>query len=173
MLVFRELTAGNLKEFEQALSASELNFPESIRSTYDDFIDILEGDNAIGFIALLDSVYIGNILGSQPTEYDIKDCGIELKTDITKVIYIYNFVIEKEYQGKGHGYRLLLEFLKTAKERGYEIAFAQVRKNGSFALMKKAGATEKGVSFNWEDTGEDFVLCELDLRQFRPEQATV
>jgi ribosomal protein S18 acetylase RimI-like enzyme len=79
------------------------------------------------------------------------------------MIYMFNFVIEPEYQNKGYGSQLLKEFIKSAKEKGYKKLLGHFRQNSSLHLVKKLGAKEKKTYKNWCKTKENYTLCELVL----------
>ena len=162
-IVFKDLTSKNLPKFKKSVLKSELTFPEPIRSTFDDYLNFLSVENSVAKVALLNSKYIGNIIGFSPTIEIIEEEGLEGIVENPNTIYVFNFVIDSKYQDKGYGHQLLQNFIKSAKEKGYEKLVGHARQNNSLYLGKKFGAKEKSVHKNWSDTEEDYILCELDL----------
>ena len=165
MLTFEDLTPGNWHRFEKPILQSELFYPEFIRTSREEFIEVLLDGDYIAKVVKLDSRYIGNAIGYSLTQEDIKDHGFDWKPENSRMLYLFNFVIEPAYRGKGYGQRLLLEFIKSANEIGYEKLVGHFRRNWSLPMIKKLGAIEIGIHSNWENTGEDYIICELDLRR--------
>jgi GNAT superfamily N-acetyltransferase len=164
MLTFQELTQENLPHYAGCLLHSEYVFPDPIKFTQEDYLEILLGQEYIAKIALIDGSYAGNIVGADLHPVEIEEHGIGSLTQNEKMIYLYGFVLEPEHQGKGYGFKLLTEFLKTARSRGYTSVVGHFRQNASLALMRKLGCDERAVEKDWCGTGEDFVFCSLDLR---------
>jgi len=162
MLTFEDLDLNNWPVYADLVLNSESIFPEPIRTSKEEFTEILLIKDAVAKLGKIGTEYIGNIMGfpllslQDPEEY-----GFQTLED--RAIYICNFVVDPSYQGKGFGKKLLIEFLKATIENGYEKIYGHFRQNHSLGLIKKLGAKEVKICQNWSDTGEDFVLCELDL----------
>jgi GNAT superfamily N-acetyltransferase len=161
-LEFEGLTAETFGKFREQMLHSEEAYPEPIRSTTDDFIDMLKQEKTIALVALLDSQYIGNIIGCELCGEDLAECDPHIIPG-KKTIYIYNFVIEREYQHKGYAKVMFNEFIGKARSMGFEMIAGHFRNNCSLPVFKKFGGVEKSVFTNWENTGEDYILCELDI----------
>jgi len=167
---FEMLTPDNFSKFQDPILHSEMIYPEPIRSTPDEYAYIINSDGAIALVEIVDSKYIGNTIGCNLTDEEAEEYGIMNDVRGFKTFYIYNLVIENEYHGKGYAHLLLLELIKAAKNKGEDLIVGHFRQNGALKLIKKIGAQEKGVFRNWEDTGEDYVLCLLDLRNINIEE---
>lgn len=164
ILTFKELTRDNFKDYQDYILLYEQIYPEKIRSSQEDYIEMLLDDESIALVLEVDSRYAGSILGCPLEEEDRKLFNINIPLENTKVIYLYNIIIAPEYQGKGLGYGLLKEFIRVVKEKGYYVLVGHFRPNGSATLIKKFGGEVKQVWSNWEDSGEDYLYCELDLK---------
>jgi GNAT superfamily N-acetyltransferase len=161
LLTFQELTQDNLPHYAGCLLNSENVFPDPIKFTREDYLDILLGQDYIAKIALVDDRYAGNIIGAELHPIEVEEHRIRLDG---KTIYLYGFVVEPDHQGKGIGSRLLMQFLQDARDRGYKTVVGHFRQNGSLALMRKLRATELSLEKDWFGTGEDYVFCSLDLQ---------
>ena len=141
---------------------SNLNFPEVIRTPVDEFEMILRAKKSIAKVALIDKRYVGFIFGYHPTKDEIKYHSLQ---DISTqgMVYVFDLVIDPEFQGKGYGYQLMSEFIRSAKEKGYTKLAGHFRLGSSLNLIKKFGAKEVLSFSNWEESGETYVLCVLDL----------
>ncbi|MDD5254104.1 MAG: GNAT family N-acetyltransferase [Candidatus Nanoarchaeia archaeon] len=159
-LTFKELDEANFEEYKNYLLHSEEIFPEKIRSSIEDYKDMLLDPNNIAILGFLDNNYVGNIIGATLIDEEFDEYGYDRNK---KIIYLYNIVIEKEYQGRGFGYELTKEFVRVAKEQGFEILIGHFRQNSSVSLIKKFGAVIKSTHPNWEESGEDYFFCEVDL----------
>jgi len=167
MLSFEDLGAENWSKYSGLILQSELVYPETIRSAPEDFIEILSEGDRIAKVAFTGSEYVGNVIGYCITPEEMKAYGLEGEGDRSKIAYIINIVVAPQHQGKGFGTELLREFIKAAKARGYEKLVGHFRQPNSLNLIKRLGAKEKGVFRNWENTGEDYTLCFLDLQSVR------
>ncbi|MBN2111708.1 GNAT family N-acetyltransferase [Candidatus Woesearchaeota archaeon] len=166
MLIFEDIKPDNWQRFESFVLKTELSYPEEIRTERDEYIEIILEEN-IAKSASFNSEYIGNAIGYPLTIEDVEFHDLTPEMIKVKAIYLFNFAVEPIHQGKGYGMKLLLEFIKSAKEKGYEKLLGHFRPNASLALIKKAGGKELKICKNWENTGEDYVLCELDLKSFQ------
>ena len=72
---------------------------------------------------------------------------------------------ESSHQGKGYAKTILAEFIRRASDKGYDYVTGHFRTGASIALIQKFGGTVKRVIRNWEGSGEDFALCELELKK--------
>jgi GNAT superfamily N-acetyltransferase len=164
MMEFKDLDMSNWWEFKEMILQSEQFHPKPIMTEGEEYIMILTAGNIVAKVALADSRYIGNAIGFCLSPQDTKEYGLGSIPENSKTIYLLNFVIDVPYQGRGYGYQLMQDFIKTAKMKGYENLVGHFRPNGSLHLIKKFGGCEKGMVKNWENTGEDYVLCHLDIR---------
>jgi len=111
----------------------------------------------------VDSAYAGNVIGYPLTEKEEMEFHqIELPSD-QKMIYVFNFIVDSPYQGRGYGKKAVHGVRKGAKEKGYERLVAHFRKNSSFVMAKKLGAKEIKTFPNWEGGDEDYVLCVMEF----------
>jgi GNAT superfamily N-acetyltransferase len=166
MLIFEDITIHSWGKVATSVMKSELAYKKSIRTSRIEYANILMDGDAIGKIAFNDSDYVGNIIGYPPTKAELKDYKLNKpEHKCIKYMYIFNFVVANHYRGEGFGSKILREFLIKAKEQGYERIIGHFRPNGSLALIKKFGAVELELYENWENTKEDYVFCELDLKK--------
>jgi GNAT superfamily N-acetyltransferase len=163
MLTFDDLIEGNWNKYGNFVLQSETIYPEFIRSPGEEFIDIVKSRGSIAKIALLDSEYIGNAVGFCMDDEDKEDFGLDKLLSYPKIIYLFNIVINPVHQGKGYGSMLMQEFIKSAKIKGYDYIVGHFRPNGSLHMIKKFGAVEGAVCKNWENIGENYVFCILDI----------
>jgi GNAT superfamily N-acetyltransferase len=163
MLSFEDLGAGDWEKYGDSILQSEGVFPEGIRTPKEDFIEVLDDGDGVAKVALMDSAYVGNVFGYRIAPDDFEYYGLHDVPKDAKIIYLFNIVVNPDYQGKGYGKRLLWEFIKAAKAKGYGYVAGHFRQNGSLKLIKAFGAKEEGVCRNWENIGEDCVACCLDI----------
>ncbi|MBU1855073.1 MAG: GNAT family N-acetyltransferase, partial [Nanoarchaeota archaeon] len=160
---FKGLNENNLKEYQLLIVESENLYPEALRTSFEDFKDILSAPNSIGLIAFIDEHYIGNCVGSEPSDSDLKDLNIKLFSKDDKIIYVYNLIVTEQFQGKGYGQRLMDEFIKKAKAADYKYVLGNFRQNASYKITKKYKVVIEKLFKNWEDSGEDFVFCVMEI----------
>jgi len=166
MLKFQNITLKNLSKLEKELVKSERAFPKDIRGEDGDyFTEMLETKGVIAKIAKLDSKYIGNIIGCPVTEEDVELYELHGLSDISKTIHLCTMVIDPPHRKNGYGRQLLLEFIKAARKAGYETLAGHFRRNASQHIIKALGGKKISTHKNWSDTGESYVLYELELRQ--------
>lgn len=164
LLDFSYLTYENLGTHLDDIMASEQLFPEDIRETPEGYADALGHDKAIGLIASLRGVYVGNILGVSPSDEMSEILRLhEVETVRAGLIYIYNVATMPEFHSKGFGRELLAVFLNKAHEAGFERVGGHFRNNASLKNFVNFGGRQMGVFDNWFDTGESYVYCELPL----------
>jgi GNAT superfamily N-acetyltransferase len=164
MLSFEDVGMGDWEKFSEQILHSEGVFPECIRTPREDFLEVVSEGDGVAKVALLDSSYVGNVFGYRIPDDDYEYYGLHDVPQGAKVIYLFSIVINPEFQGRGYGRQLIWEFIKTAKDRGYDFVAGHFRQNGSLKLIKRFGAKEECVCQNWENMGEDYVACCLDLK---------
>ncbi|MFH1126634.1 MAG: GNAT family N-acetyltransferase [archaeon] len=164
---FHEITADKFGRYEKQILRSEEIFPEQIRTSREDYMGILMSENSIALVATIDSKYIGNIIGCPITEEDMAEYEIDFGIDREKILYVYNIVIDNAFQGRGYGHEMMKEFIRIAKMRGYEVLAGHFRKYRSESLIRKFGAVAKKTYANWDNSGEEYILCVLDLRNVK------
>lgn len=165
MLEFMEITSKNWDKLSSYVMDSELEYQESIQTSYEDYNNIFSAGDAIGKIGLVNGKYAGNIIGYPPTDIEMEEYGLTRGNE--KHMYLFNIIIDKEFRGQGLGFNFIAEFLKESKTQGYTKMIGHFRPNGSYALIKKLGAIDLAHCKNWEETGEDFMLCELNLTKLQ------
>jgi GNAT superfamily N-acetyltransferase len=169
---FQELTHENLPAYAEVLLKSEFLFPDPIKFNQQDYVDILYGQESIAKIILVDGTYAGNVVGAQLHPVEIAELGLTEECSTERLIYLYGFVIEPEFQGRGFGTKLLREFLDTAARQGYTQVIGHFRNNASLAIIRKCGCVERSLERDWCGSGEDFVFCSLSLDQKHLSPAT-
>ena len=172
MLAFDDVGAGNWERYKEFILNSESIFPENMRSSPEDFSNMFSEDGLVAKVALLDSRYIGNVIGCAVPPEDRSYYEITGLPEGSRVLYILNMVVNPEHHGKGYGKQLLQEMVRQAKNSGYDYVVGHFRQNASFHIMKKMGGVETGNFKNWDDTQEDFIECCLDLRTFNDTSLT-
>ncbi|MBN2367995.1 GNAT family N-acetyltransferase [Candidatus Woesearchaeota archaeon] len=158
------LTLESFIEYEKDILKSEEIYPPSLRTSKEDFLDILSTSGHITLVALLGDEYVGNIVGSPLTVQEQKEYGLYVKIG-QKMMYIYNLLVDSHYQGKGYAKLLIKEFIAIASEHGFDYVMGHFRMGASASLIQKFGGEIKAVISNWEGSGEDFAMCELKLKK--------
>lgn len=166
-----EITSENWDKLSSYIMDSEIEYKEEIQTSYEDYNDIFLDGDAIGKIGIVNGKYAGNIIGYPPTDNEMEDYQLERKNE--KHMYLFNIIIDKEFRGQGFGFNFMVEFLKESQKQGYTKMIGHFRPNGSYALIKKLGAIDLTHCKNWEETGEDFMLCELDLKNLQILENTI
>ena len=164
MIESDDLKAENWGKYGELILSSELIYPQQIRTPMEEFIEILSSEDTVAKVLLVDSRYAGNAIGFCLTGEEKRDFGLDGVTAGSNVIYLFNFVVNPEFQGNGYGRRLLKEFIMAARNKGYDTLAGHFRNNGSLHIIEKLGAQKKGILKDWESTGEDYIFCLLDLR---------
>jgi len=173
MIAFETLSAEYWAKHEADVLKSEEMYPESIRTPREEFLNILNDGGVIAKIAIVDSRYAGNIIGFFLRKEELPRFGLQDLHGGGRITYVINFVVDKAYQSKGHGTRMLTEFIKEARQKGCEIIAGHFRPPQSLHLIKKFGGEEHGTVANWENTGEDYTLCLLDIKDLQVDSGTV
>ena len=117
-LVLKELNDDNFDDFENDILKSELAYPEKIRSTKEDLVEIVWKKGRIALVGYLNGGYVGNIIGSEVEEKEYGEYNMSIRE---KTVYIYNIVVENKFRGKGFGRYLLQQFVNLAREKGFQI----------------------------------------------------
>ena len=157
---FVELTINNLDKYIDRIVSIESQFPIQIKSEIDDFRDFLEDPDSIGVIMEIDGATIGVIIGALLTSVDEEDFDIQ---EEKKAIYVYDFVIDINFQSKGYGMMLFREFINLAKASGFKALYGHFRSNTSIRLARKFSAVEIREYPDWENTDETYTLCRIEL----------
>jgi len=162
-LEFKNLTLENLASYEQEILASEQLFHENLREDSESIRETAECRGYIGFVALLGGKYIGNIQGFCPTQEDIDEMELLGVKEDPEAIYIGNFVINPEHQGRGYGSQLLTEMIRSARDARFRRLEGHFRNGASVHIVKKAGAEEIETHDDWFKTGEPYTHCRIAL----------
>jgi len=165
MISFVDLTPQNWTGLKDRILQLENTYPEDVRSGMEDYVTIFSEGDTISKMIVVDGQYAGMAIGYGLKPCDFAEHRIRGEPENSKIFYLFDIVMDKPFQGKGYGSQLLLEIIRSAKESGYEKIAGHFRQNGSLRLMKKLGAEEKTVETNWDNSGENFVFCVIDLRK--------
>ena len=161
---YSHLTHENFHIHKNDIMASEDIFPEDIRETPENYLDILRYEEAIGLVATVDSSYIGNILGFSPSEETFAELRLdEIPADKMGLIYLYNIVTMPQFQAKGYGREMLSFFIEKAADAGFRKVGGHFRGNGSLKNFRNLGGEEVAVFKDWFGTGEEYIYCELPI----------
>jgi GNAT superfamily N-acetyltransferase len=166
MIIFKELNKDSWKKYEKYILNSENIFPENIRTPEEEFPFILSHENAFGRVAFLKDEYIGYVIGYPLDETEYLEHEIPTTDYDKNIIYLFSIVIDSNFQGKGYGYLMLLDYLEESKRRRFDLVYGHFRPNSSYYIFKKAGGEEVSIHKNWYDTFEDYSLCRIDLEIF-------
>jgi GNAT superfamily N-acetyltransferase len=82
----------------------------------------------------------------------------------SKVLYIFSFVVNHRYQGKGYGKTLLNDIIKTAREKDYDYVAGHFKIGGSYEIFKRYGPVVVDTFKDWEGSGHDYNFCVLELK---------
>ena len=162
MLEFENIEPNFLYKYEHLILNLESTFPKEIMSSIEDYKDVLL-EPCIAKIAKFNSIPVGNIMGYPLEGQDLGYHDLEDYEHIKEAFYLFSFVVDPAFQGKGFGKTMMIEFLKEAKEKGYKKVVGHFRPNNSLFIARKFNAKEIKICHNWENTGEDYVLCEIDV----------
>lgn len=157
-----DLTLENIDQYLPFLLNSEKEFPEQQKSNLSEIIKLFQCEKLLSKVALLDRQYIGNALGFGLTPRNTEELNMSGIPPSPQTVYLYNFVINRDNQGKGFGKQLLNGFLETARQEGYT-ALEGYFSPASLPLMRKLRAQEVSVHPNQLNTGQTYVYCRLDL----------
>src|SRR3989338_6154817 len=160
MLIFEQGTNNTWSEFQKDILFSERVFPKNIQTTSQEYLEILQGEKdgeqGIGLVLYSDRKYVGNIIGALLQDDEIKQSGIETPDHYKSIFYIFNFIVEAEFQGKGYGQQLINKFINFISEYYCEERNVAVdaiaghfKKNGSLHIINKLGAVEVKQYNNW------------------------
>jgi GNAT superfamily N-acetyltransferase len=163
MLDFIPLTDRNFPEFERDILASEELFPENLRESAVSYLEALSLPGALGLIARLDRVYIGNVVGFPPDGQQSRLLRLDEVPAAGDLLYLFNIVTLPAYQGKGFGKEILRVFLEQAGAAGFRSVGGHFRGNGSLKNFRRLGGVELGIYEDWFGTGERYTYCELAL----------
>lgn len=116
-------------------------------------------------VALYDGRYVGNIIGFCPLTNDRQTLCLHqvMATLGSKLIYLFNIVVDFEFQSLGLGRRLLRHFLSLAKVAGYQKVGGHFRGNRSEKNFKILGAQNLGLFEDWFGSAERFTYYELSM----------
>ncbi len=155
------LTRSNWARFRQSLLDSEKAFPEDIRTEEEEYLAILENPRSILRIGLQEGAYVGNCVGFSPSVRDITAHDLSRVPAGHDVMYIFNLVVDAEFQGRGYGQALLNDFVTQSRAEGFKVIYGHFRNSTSLGLAPRAGFEEVSRFPNWQDTGEEYTLCRL------------
>ncbi len=160
---FRDITVQNWSDLEIAVLNSEKVFEVPVQVTRKTFLYMISQPNPVAKAMFLDLQYIGNAIGYSPTKANIKQEELLGIKEDKKSIYLFNFVIDEEFKGKGYGYQLLAEFIRCAKAQGYKKLQGHFKDAESAHLIRKFGAKDVRAYKNWQGSGQTHILCEFSL----------
>jgi len=164
MLEFHPLTADNFQRFESLVMASEEIFPENIRETPESYLDALNQEGGVAFLAYCDREYAGNVVGFPPGKEQQQTLRLdETGTETDGLIYLFNIVTMPHLQGRGVGKEMLRHFLTRCCTAGFSKLGGHFRNNGSLSNIVKFGGKVVATLDDWFETGEAYCYCELDL----------
>ncbi len=160
------LTHANWGRFRESLLNSEQVFPENIRTEEEDYLDILENRRSIFRVALQEGDYVGNCIGFSPSVTDIREYDLSRVPAGHDVMYIFNLVVDTQFQGRGYGEALLDDFVTQSWQTGFKAIYGHFRNCTSLGLAPKAGFEQVYRFPNWQDSGEEYTLCRLRLHTY-------
>lgn len=159
MHIIKKLEKENYQEYSQAiLQSEEKNYQENIRSSDEDIKEILNSKRAIAAVLEVAGHYAGNYLSCAMDDEEQRKAGLEN----VKINYLYNIVVEKEWQGKGYGRLLLADLIRRCKKRGVQRIAGHYNQQSRRLITQAGGRIIKEVP-DWEETGETYYLCVLEL----------
>jgi GNAT superfamily N-acetyltransferase len=160
---FKRLTIENWPEFAYWVLKSEHQYPDEIKSSEENYLFALSKKEAPSILLFCEGQYAGNAVCCPFTKEEIDALELDDTFPVADACYLYNIVIDPQFQGKGLGKILFEKIAQEAKDCGYRKLAGHFRPNGSLSLAQKAGAKEIKPHPDWGDTGETYVYCELEL----------
>ncbi|MBN1897002.1 MAG: GNAT family N-acetyltransferase [Candidatus Aenigmarchaeota archaeon] len=162
-IVLEDIGSNAWEKYAGHIMQLENTYPESMRSTEDDMAYILDSEKKVAKIAFSGNECLGAIIGFHVAPEDYDYYGLSGIPEGAKVIYLMNMVVNPKYRGMGFGRMLLNEFIKDSRKNEFHVIAGHFRQSSSLNAFRKSGGVEKAVFSNWEGSGEDFVLCYLNL----------
>lgn len=143
-------------------------FPTLMQDQRQDLEEFFNDSYASGLILYKDAVPIGYIMGSHIHEENSAralETNDFIQEHQEKIFYISSLSIIKEYRSVIALEFLIHEMTALLKSIGYEYFVAYVRKrNGLSRLLKSRASCEiLHTQENWEETGEPFDFCLVNL----------
>ena len=158
-----KINRSNWKIFQKNIIDSEKEFPKGIRAKKKDYFNILKSKSCIILIALKNGKYVGTISGYKPTKLDMIEHRLSNFFDLNDFIYVYNFVINRHFRGKGFGKLLMKELSKNVLDKGYKNIVGHFRINNSLNIITKIGYVQVLGYENWDKCKEKYLLCSVNL----------
>lgn len=160
---FKDLNLESWSSYGKQILESENQYPEDIQSSEENYLFALSKPNAVASVLLVDNQYAGNAVCCPFTQEEVDELMLHDTLPVEGACYLYNFIINENFQGKGLGLALINEIVEKSRNQGYKILSGHFRPNGSLSLAKKIGAKELKPYPNWGETGETYIYCELNL----------
>jgi ribosomal protein S18 acetylase RimI-like enzyme len=159
---YLEITLKDWEEYGKAIIFLEKEYPALIASDADDMREKIGRDGAIALLHL----YRGNVAGfAIGFPLSAEECGdYHLEEFWTKKsIYLESITVSPDFQKRGFGRALMIEFMRHSRENGYARMIGHFRPNGSAAIMRKLNAEQLSVEKDWFGTGQDYVCYAIAL----------
>jgi len=150
---------------------SEL-FASAIQEDENSKFALMTSPGAVVLVAMDNKKVIGECYALPLTSKVLKDDiekehfkELALRYQNKKAIYLYSLAIKPQYK-KTFTVKLLMKSLvKRCMELGYKILLSHTKKHSLLKLNKRFSGKEIETRENWSDTGEDYYLCETQLRE--------
>lgn len=157
-------TAADFSRFLPEILAGEAVYPEALRETEESLREAMGRDRAFGAVLFEKGAYAGNLIGFALEADPHRDLLIDRFRPLDPTVaYLFNIAILPEFQGRGHGRRLLDEAVRLAREMGFSTLGGHFRGNASLHNFLAIGGRELGRIDDWFGTGETFAYAELPL----------
>jgi len=153
-LTFKRLTLKNFDVYKKQVSRLETQFNSNIRTTGSEFKEILESQYSYFLAAFLGKLLVGFVLLDKPTENEIKEYDLDKK--YLNYEYVYDLIVDKPFRGKGVGKLLFAQVFEPGKN------YIGHFNDQSIILLKNYNHKILKTFKNWENTGKDYFLCEIN-----------
>ncbi|MBT3464753.1 GNAT family N-acetyltransferase [archaeon] len=163
MLKLISINKSNWKTFQSKIIDSEKEFPKDIRAKRKDYLNVLSTKSCIFLAAMNDKKYVGTISGYKPTKIDMSEHRLKDYFHSNNFIYVYNYVVNRNYRGKGYGKILMKNLSQIALDKGYKTIVGHFRLNNSLNIINKVGNVRMLKYENWKNQRNGYLLCEVKL----------
>jgi GNAT superfamily N-acetyltransferase len=159
---YLEITSADWDRYGAEIIGLEKEYPAEIASDADDMKEKIGRKGSVGVLHLYRGKVAGFAIGFPLSEEERKEYRLE-KFWKDKSIYLESITVSSDFQGRGFGRALMIEFMRRARENGYSRMIGHFRPNGSAAIMRKLRAEELSIEKNWFGTGQDYTCYEMLL----------
>lgn len=159
---YREITLKEWDEYGTGIVLLEKEYPSAIASDADDLREKIGREGSVALLHLYGGKVAGFAIGFPLSDDEIRDYHLEGLWK-KRSIYLESITVSPDFQKRGFGRALMIEFMRRSRENGYSRMIGHFRPNGSAAIMRKLNADQLAVEKDWFGTGQDYICYEISL----------